>query len=478
LLAVDNKSSEATRRAFEAVARDPTAPHRVLLLVNMGTEGWNCPSLFACALVRKLATSNNFVLQAATRCLRQVPGNVKPARVYLTASNKKTLEDQLTETYGTSLKALDAQHAERVEKTIHLHQPNLPPLLIKKRVLRIQRRAEIASAAPLTFTVPDLPAPLGPLVQTWSPVQTANGGTHLQRQDAADVLLEPYTPMLDGYTAAARLAASYHLPIPEILAALRHIYEQNGLQCPSDKREQLQIQEHHIDALGQQIEAQRNQYEETWDEIEVAVALVKADGFERTEVDGLPVYTARISFDKSHEHLYKTAQDTADAALALKTSFHYEGYNFDSAPEAEFLDWTLALLQTQPHQIEGLWFTGGLTDAGKTDLRAEYLGDDGRWHTYTPDFVLRRADGKHLVVEVKNDKFSPDISTDLARHAQGQAPQTQEGRKAVALKRWEQLNPERLSYHVMFADTALLDEGKKLVRDFICQKHDGAGLLS
>jgi type III restriction enzyme len=95
--------------------------------------------------------------------------------------------------------------------------------------------------------------------------------------------------------------------------------------------------------------------------------------------------------------------------MPCASSFHYEGYNFDSNPEAEFLDWTLGLLQAQPHQIEGLWFTGGLTDAGKTDLRAEYLGDDGRWHTYTPDFVLRRADGKHLVVEVKSDKLSPDI---------------------------------------------------------------------
>jgi len=37
----------------------------------------------------------------------------------------------------------------------------------------------------------------------------------------------------------------------------------------------------------------------------------------------------------------------------------------------------------------------------------------------------------------------------------------------VALKRWEQLNPERLSYHVMFARTTLHDEGKKTVRDFI-----------
>lgn len=457
LLAVDNQSSDATRRAFEAVARDPAAPHRVLLLVNMGTEGWNCPSLFACALVRKLASSNNFVLQAATRCLRQVSGNTRPARVYLTASNKKTLEDQLTETYGTSLKALDTQHADRVEKTIHLHKPSLPPLLIKKRVLRIQRKVGASSTTPLAFTVPDLPAPLGPVVQTWSPVLTASGDTRLQRLDAADMLLEPFTPTLDGYTAAVRLATSYHLTTPELLAALRTAYGDQD------------VPDHHLDALGTQIEAQRNQYEETWDEIEVAVALVKADGFDRAEVDGRPVYTARISFDKSREHLYKTAKDTAHAALALQSSFHYEGYNFDSNPEAEFLDWTLGLLQAHPHQIEGLWFTGGLTDAGKTDLRAEYLGDDGRWHTYTPDFVLRRADGKHLVVEVKNDKLSPDIKADLRRHAQGQAPQTLEGRKAVALKRWEQLNPERLSYHVMFADTTLLDEGKKTVRDFICQ---------
>ncbi|MEY4977769.1 MAG: hypothetical protein RLZZ352_39 [Pseudomonadota bacterium] len=462
LLAVDNKSPDATRRSFEAVARDPGAPHRVLLLVNMGTEGWNCPSLFACALVRKLATSNNFVLQAATRCLRQVPGNTTPARVYLTASNKKTLEDQLAETYGTSLQALDRQHADRVEKTIHLRQPHLPPLLIKKRVLRVQRKGRIGPTAPLTLVVPDTPAPTGPVVQTWSPMLVADGSTRMQRQDAGDELLQTTTPVLDMYTAAARLAACYHLPTPQLLAALRKAYAE------------AEVPEHHLHALGQQIEAQGDPYEETWDDIEIAVALVKAEGFDRAEVDGHSVYTARISFDKKHEPLYREAQDTAHAALALQTSFHYEGYNFDSSPEAEFLDWTLGLLQNHPHQIEGLWFTGGLTDAGKTDLRAEYLGLDGRWHTYTPDFVLRRADGKHLVVEVKSDKLSPDINADLLRHASGQAPQTLEGRKAVALKRWEQLNPDRLHYHVMFADTALHDAGKKTVRDFISGANAGA----
>lgn len=456
VLVVDGKSSESVKQALYATGSDPHSPHRILLLVNMGTEGWNCPSLFATALVRKLANSNNFVLQAATRCLRQVPGNTHPARVYLTSSNKKTLEAQLVETYGTSLKDLDAQHAERVEKEIVLHKPLLPPLLIKKRVLRYRRKAVDAATPKLTFSVPDVEKPLGATVQTLGIVETASGTTRFQRIDVGDDTLPTAPSELDAYTAAAELAANYHLETREVLCALRIAYAVN-----------TDIPAYHLPALGRQIEVQRAQYEEYFEEVDVAIALVKVGGFDKREKNGATVYTARISFAKEREALYKTANDTSDATFALANSFHYEGYNFDSTPEAEFLDWTLSILKKETHQIEGLWFTGGLTDPAKTDLYAEYLGEDGRWHRYTPDFVLRRADGKHLVVEIKKDTHSPDINADLARHAQGEEPHTPEGRKAVALKRWEALNPEKLAYHVMFADTQLADNGKKQVRDFI-----------
>lgn len=456
LLAVDAKSSDAVRRQFEAVARDPQAPQRVLLLVNMGTEGWNCPSLFATALVRKLANSNNFVLQAATRCLRQVPGNAVPARVYLTDSNKKTLEDQLAETYGTSLKDLDGQQAERVEREIVLHKPDLPPLLIKKRVLRFRRKAAEAGQAPLMLTIPKVAAPQGVSVETLTPVQTASGKTTLQKVDGGDDLLPAPPPELDAYSTAAELAANYHLPTAEVLQALRTAYG-TGTDIP----------DYHLPELGMQIEQQRADYEAHHEDIDVAIALVKPEGFVLQQRGGQPVYTARISFAKEREKLYLTAQDTANAAHALAASFHYEGYNFDSQPEADFLHWVLGQLQTGAHQIEGVWFTGGLTDAGKTDLYAEYLGDDGRWHRYTPDFVLRRTDGKHLVVEIKKDLHSPDIAVDFARQSRGEKAQTLEGRKAVALKQWEHLNPDQLAYHVMFAKDGLHPEGYAQVRDFI-----------
>jgi type III restriction enzyme len=62
-------TSHSTQEEIDAFNRlnDPKSRHRVILLVNKGTEGWNCPSLFSCALARELHTSNNFVLQASTR---------------------------------------------------------------------------------------------------------------------------------------------------------------------------------------------------------------------------------------------------------------------------------------------------------------------------------------------------------------------------------------------------------------------------
>jgi len=66
-------TNESTKDEIDAFNRlnDPVSIHRVILLVGKGTEGWNCPSLYACALARQIRSSNNLVLQAASRaCVR------------------------------------------------------------------------------------------------------------------------------------------------------------------------------------------------------------------------------------------------------------------------------------------------------------------------------------------------------------------------------------------------------------------------
>ncbi|WP_376691294.1 restriction endonuclease subunit R [Wenzhouxiangella sp. EGI_FJ10409] len=459
VLPVHANASKEQRDAFFRVGNDPDSPYRIMMLVNMGTEGWNCPSLFATALVRKLKTSNNFVLQAATRCLRQVPGNEKPARIYLTQDNRKVLEKQLQETYGTTIQELGGNQAERVHKEITLRKWQMPPVYIKKQIARYRRKESAQDAAQiLALDLPDLPYQPAATMQTWTIAQPKVGAARMTRVDsnADEVSAEP--PLIDCYTAASQLAANYHLKPGRVLQALRAVYrDENG------------VPEHHLEALSRQIENQCSDYEQEWEELDVALALVKPDGFATHQVRGRPVYTAHISFAKDRAHLYKLPENLPDAERARERSFHYEGYNFDSAPESEYLERVLALLGENADNIAGVWFTGGLTDPNKTDLFAEYRGEDGRWHRYTPDFVIQRKDGKHLVVEIKSDRFKADVNRDLERHGNGKAAQTAEGRKAVALRKWQDLNPGVLHYEVIFADDGLainaLDETRRFVSE-------------
>ncbi len=456
VLAVHSKSPEETRREFYRVANDPDSPYRVILLVNMGTEGWNCPSLFACGLVRKLKTSNNFVLQAATRCLRQVPGNTTPARIYVSKGNRALLQKQLEETYGTTIEALNRDVTERIEEEVVLRKPDLPPLVLRKTLLRFRRRAQAAGLEHLELSEPaEVQAPRA-LVSTWTMVENREGRVSMQRVDGGEDALQLADTEFSLYGAATELAANYHLPTALVHRALSAAYgPERG------------VPEYQLEALGTQIEAQTSDYEAWHEEVDVALALVKPEGFARRLRGGVPVYTARISFAKDRHHLYRTADQLANTDLARERSFHYEGYNFDSMPEADYLERVLGMIQERPEAIEGIWFTGGLTDPGKTELFAEYQGEDGRWHRYSPDFVIARKDGKYLIVEVKNDHLSAALNEDRARHERGELPITPEGRKAVALMRWQELNPETLTYTVVFADSTVpqdaLDETRRFV---------------
>ena len=75
-----------------------------------------------------------------------------------------------------------------------------------------------------------------------------------------------------------------------------------------------------------------------------------------------------------------------------------------------------------------------------------------------------------MIVEVKRDDLRPVIEQDLKAHAAGEKLVSIEGRKAVALKRWEEINPEHLSYTLVFADTHVSEEALQETRHFISGK--------
>jgi hypothetical protein len=422
---------------------DPTAPHR-LLLVNKGTEGWNCPSLFACALARKLKSANNFVLQAATRCLRQVPGNTVKARVYLSSDNFTALDRELKETYGESIADLSRSGNESRHERIVLRKLDLPPLVVTQVVRTVIRRA--SGPRPLRLQRPDA-ATIDVLTKQVFTIAEQEAAHRLLRQVGDTLTIEGEPDATDAYAAAVDLTARYRLDLWEVYDELRRLYAVEG------------IPRLHVSGLAEQIEKQTGNYEVREEHVERGLALVKPEGFIRElDASGAEIYTADIAYPKDHEALLARLNVWKDKTGRF--GFHYDPYNFDSQPELSFFEEMLTHLKVKPDEVDDIYFTGALTDPNKTDFFVEYKDDKDKWRRYTPDFVIRRKDGKCLIVEIKDARFEAATNEDLRRAEHGETVLTVEGRKAMALRKWESLNPARLQYEMIFTGTATVSADK------------------
>ncbi|MHB8844412.1 MAG: DEAD/DEAH box helicase family protein [Nitrospirota bacterium] len=451
LCLVNTSDESLTKKAdIDAFNRlnDPSAPHRVILLVNKGTEGWNCPSLFACALARKLKTSNNFVLQAATRCLRQVPGNESKARVYLSTDNFTILDKQLQETYGETIAELNHAGHESAAARIVLRKLDLPPLVVTQTIRSVAKKA--GEARPLRLARPK-DGDGGSLKKKVYTVGEQLSTDGVLQQIGETITITSSDTTLDSYSAATELGRSYRLDLWTIYDELKRLYGSDDI--PSL----------HIGDLSRQIEEQTCFYEIREEKVDVALALVKPEGFNKeTTTEGTEIYTADIIYPKDREHLL--AHFSAWKDKAGEFGFHYDPYNFDSNPEKHFYEQMLVQLNVKPDEVEDIYFTGALTDPAKTDFFIEYKDDKGKWRRYTPDFVIRKkptkggkcGSGKVYIVEIKSER-------ERSHPVDGE-----KGRKAMALRKWEELNPERLKYQMIFTatDTVSADqvqEVKKMI---------------
>jgi len=428
---------------------DPGAPHRVVLLVNKGTEGWNCPSLFACALARRLKTSNNFVLQAATRCLRQVPGNALKARVYLSVDNFGILDRQLQETYGEGIAELNRAGQETRRSQLLLRKVAIPPLVLTRTVRTV--RPKPVDRPPLKLQRPSV-APAPDLTKTTFTVAERHATLSILQEVEGAVTVEAEPRVTDAYAAGVDLAGSYRLDLWEVYDEIRRLYGREDIPMA------------HLADLAGQIEGQVCAYEVTEEQVEVALALVKPQGFARTtDLSGTEVYTAEIVYPKDRERLLLRWSDL-ERENPRDFGFHYTPYNFDSGPEKSFFEQLLYHMNLKPDEVEDIYFTGALTDPGKTDFFIEYRDDQGKWRRYTPDFVIRRkplADqpagtGRLFIVEVK------------AEHQRSHGVDGENGTKALALRRWVDLNPDRLRYQMVFTPGATVTADQfKDARQFV-----------
>ncbi len=87
----------------------PQSRKRFILLVQVGKEGWDCPSLTGVILSQQGDSPRNMILQTSCRCLRQVDGGEdETALIWLNDYNAKILNDQLKKEQHTSIQELNS----------------------------------------------------------------------------------------------------------------------------------------------------------------------------------------------------------------------------------------------------------------------------------------------------------------------------------------------------------------------------------
>jgi len=417
VLEVHNETGEEIKDLFDNRINDPHIPYRVFLLVNKGTEGWNCLSLYATALARELKASNNFCLQATSRCLRQTAGNIHKAKIYLSNKNVKILDTQLKETYGETLQELNLVSQDIRKERLILRKTEIPHILLKKKIRKVILLDKKVDFSDLKIQKPEITFEESKKIIYDLKEVPDRKGVLIPKDDEKFIIEEDF---VDAHLFAVELSSLYRLPLMETYEKIISLYSDG------------EIPKSHVFEIRKQVEEKLKNYAITEEEVEVALALIKTQGFKREEKEGETVYVTEIVYHKDKENLllrYAQFKELNKKGFG----FHYDPYNFDSSPEVDFYQQLLYMLNENPADIEDIYFTGAITDPNETDFVFEYKGKDNGWHNYSPDFLIKKKNGKMLIVEIKAEPFRDEA-------------------KEKAIKEIEGLNPDKVKYEILFTN--------------------------
>jgi len=432
ILVNTQKSSKKEIEDFNKL-NSPESQKRVVLLIDKGKEGWNCPSLFATALIREASSSNNFILQASTRCLRQVKENKERAKIYLSSKNIEILDKELQENFNISIGDFGSEdNSKIIEKKAFIRKYQMPKLEIIREVKRVVRSdgelQKLFSLSKPETTANDLSKTM---------YRFEDGGLKESGFVNKVAIKQDYLGVLN---AAFKIAQNYHLGYVEILNELSRAYPEQRLPAI------------HLESLFAQIEGQFSKYIITTERIKEALAIIKikdADGnynFEKDE-NGVFYHTIRFREGSQREKLLLEHKNE-------NLGFHLSLYDFDSKPEKDFFTKILNILQIDQKEVEDVYFTGSINDIKKTDFYFEYKGKDGKYHNYFPDFIITKKNGEFLIVEIK---------------ATGKEEDKEVVNKKKAVSYLEGIGENKFKYVIIYAGEQIDDNNKDFleVKNFI-----------
>jgi len=413
---------------------------RIILLVQIGKEGWDCKSLAGVILSQEGDCPTNMVLQTSCRCLRQVKrGEKETALIYLNHSNAEKLEKQLILQHHSSIKEFqsvrnDEAEISRYDRRLHLQLPPVDYYQMSIRFETVETKYESPGLAIIEA--------VKKARRDYTVIQTTN--LSLSEKKISYLDDETGTKPANFIIWLNNIAKESFgtLTLDDLMGydrELRTVF--NSITIARDD-ERCFSSKYDIGILNSFIrkafcnERRFISKEETipdqasWLNIENFTEKVKTanpdDYYPSQERVKNIIKQDKENLKLTPEVLamIKVLEDGGDSDIAAKmrekytldkdkeSSFHYIPYHFDSAFELGFLEIILSLEDIKRHNLE-VYYNG---DRSLSDFKIKCYRCSGQGKVYvgmyTPDFlVIQRKDGKIrkiVIVETKGKVYSND----------------------------------------------------------------------
>lgn len=418
----------------------PFSKIRIVLLVQIGKEGWDCRSLTGIILSQEGDCPKNMVLQTACRCLRQVQKDApETALVYLNSSNADKLNSQLQKQHHISLQEFtDADHHKtklnRYDRTKYLRLPK-----VDFYQLKIRYETLIAEKARPEENLPDACKNTQIVAGV---IKTTDLTMEVLERTVDDAehgdTPASYFPWLCGIVRRSleTLTMEQLLPYDPILREVFQTitYQRDNGRCFSSRYDRAAVEANIRKAFcdSRSFEAKEECIPQSASLLNIAnftpvvdAADVKAYCPDQETVEKIILDDqGKLKLDKKAQAMMDLAQELGQedilASLRKKftshpqkdRSFHYLPYHTDSPFEQDFLNEVLTFPEVEGLGLE-VYYNG---DRALTEFKIKcYRRSGSRWEyvgLYTPDFlILQRKDGvthKVLIAETKGKIYASD----------------------------------------------------------------------
>ena len=415
---------------------------RIILLVQIGKEGWDCRSLTGIILSQEGDCPTNMVLQTSCRCLRQViKGTPETALIYLNESNADKLNVQLEQQHHISLKEFSSADnsktpLKRYDRTVHLKLPKVDfyQLKINYDTLTVEKAnpANTLAASADSARLADSIIKTTDLSMDESKTSITVDDTE-HGAEPATFNSWVYGIMKDGFGSPS---VSELMQYSEQLTSVYQVitYEKNGSCYYSSKYNRKLVEANIRKAFCDKFD-----FNTTEELIPEEANLLNISNFTPEVYTDKPndYYPAqsvveniikddkgKLKLDPKMEETIRFLEESGNSAMAATLraqntshrnkdrSFHYLPYRTDSGFEQTFLKEVLSFDEIENLGLE-VYYNG---DRAMTEFKIKcYKKNGSKWGyvgIYTPDFlIIKRKNGKiHkiIVVETKGEIYAKD----------------------------------------------------------------------